>query len=256
MYTVTGNWAAGIALLLLAGPASSDPWVELEGRYWITNLDARARASFSTGSNFEFDLPNDLGIDDENFGNVRVTVRPPTSNMRFRLDYTPMSYEGDRTITRTVTFGGQTYAAGTRIQTEVDIHYARAAWTWQFLKVPFSDIVKIGPMIEAKGFWIESSLTASGSQNVARDFAMALPTIGLAADVNPTEHWNFFAEVSGIPGGSYGHFLDAEMGVRYEPLPYLNVVAGYRIFDIEANDDPDFATFQVGGPFLGGAFRF
>ncbi len=248
-------FALGLALLT-SGPATADPWVELEGRYWITNLDARARASISTGTSFEFDLPNDLGIEDENHGDIRFTVRPPLSNMRFRLAYTPMSYRGDRTINRSVTFGGQTYTAGTRLQTDIDIHYGRAAWTWQFVKVPFSDMVKIGPMIEAKGFFVQNSLTASGSQNVSRDFALVLPTIGLAADINPTEHWNIFAEVAGIPGGQYGHFLDAEMGVRYEPLPYMNVVAGYRIFDIEANKEPDFATFQVGGPFVGGAFRF
>jgi hypothetical protein len=47
------------ALLAISIPASADPWVELEERYWITNLDARARASFSSGPNFEFDLPNE-----------------------------------------------------------------------------------------------------------------------------------------------------------------------------------------------------
>lgn len=254
---IRGSLFLLVAAVVVAGSASAgDPWLDVEARYWVTDISGKTRASITEGTSFEFDAESDLGLDDENAFEARLTARMPLTNHRFRASYMPIHFEGDRVITKSVTFAGNTYTSGTRVRTDLDIQYGRLGWAWLGLKIPFSDIIKAGPLIEAKGFWTKSTLAASGFSTVDRDFGLALPTVGLIAEANPTDSVNLFAEASGIPAGKYGHFIEAEGGVRYSPIKYFTVLAGYRYFEIKAEKEPDLAQFTITGPFAGGAFRF
>ncbi len=92
--------------------------------------------------------------------------------------------------------------------------------------------------------------------NQAEAFAGGLPTAGLALDFSVIKQVNLFAEISGLPGGDYGYFFDAEAGVEYRPFENFSVVGGYRIIDLKVEDDPDFIEMQLAGPFVGGKVRF
>ena len=74
---------------------------------------------------------------------------------------------------------------------------------------------------------------------------------------SPLAWLDVFAEVSGIPFGDLGHVLDAEAGVRFIPVRFFTVSAGYRIFDMRVGkDDDSFAKLKLTGPFIGASFRF
>ena len=230
--------------------------VEFEGRYWITDLTAKAKVTES-GIGTDIDFKADLGLKDEDFPDLRFTwYTGPKSKLR--LAYAQVAYSGDKNIDRTIEFGGETYTVGTRVITDLDVKYLRLGWAWQFINIAKGK-VKFGTLLEAKGILVDISLDAPNLPTPIKEsekFVGGLPTVGAALDINPHKVVNVFAEVSGIYAGKYGYFLDGEAGVKIIPIKNVSVVAGYRILDFKAEDDPDFAKLKISGPFLGATLRF
>jgi len=276
-------------LLITSGTAlaQNDVKVEFEGRYWITDLTARAKViENDVGTDIDFndigtdvDFKTDFGFKDENFLDGRFTwYMGPRSKLRFA--YTQISYSGDKNLKRTIEFGGEIYDEGTRVITELDVKYLRLGWVWQFINVADGK-VRFGTLLEAKGFWVDASLEAPDrfppvwvdeAPNMVPlveeymvplveeperfAFPLPIPTIGVALDINPHKMVNIFAEISGLFAGKYGYLLDGEVGIKIIPIKNLSVIGGYRIFDIEAEIDPDFAKLRISGPFIGATLRF
>lgn len=243
-------------LLATIGVATADTKVEFEGRYWITDLTAKTKVT-ENNIGTDVDFKSDLGVKDENFPEGRfIWYTGPKSKLR--LAYTQISYNGDKNVERTIEFGGETYIVGTRVITNLDVKYLRLGWVWQFINVAEGK-VKFGTLLEAKGFWIDTTLEAPNMVPPIKEsekFAIGLPTIGAALDINPHKIVNIFAEISGLPGGKYGYFFDGEAGIKIIPIKNLSIMGGYRIFDIKAKDKPDYAKLKISGPFIGATLRF
>ena len=247
---------AGVCFLIIAvGLAfAQDGKLEFEGRYWIADLDAEAKA-VESNLGAKFDFKSDLGMQDEDFPEGRI-IWHTGPNSKLRLAYTQVDYSGDKEVTRTIEFEGQSYTAGTRVKSGLEIQYLRLGWIWQFIDIA-DGAIKLGPVIEAKGIIADVSLDAPTLNiNESEEFLGGLPTAGIALDINPTKKINLFGEISGFHAGDYGYFFDAEAGLKVMPFKNLSIVAGYRIIDINAEDDPDFLEMQIEGPFVGGTLRF
>ena len=236
--------------------AQKGPILELEGRYWITDLKGKVKV-IETFTGTDVDFKRDLGIKDENFPEARLTwYTGPKS--RIRLAYTQAGFEGDETLTRTIEFDGKTYTVGTRVETDVKVRYLRLGWAWQFIDIG-KGAVKLGPLLEGKGFWGKVSLEApdlSPSIKESEKFLFGLPTIGIALDIHPHKMVNIFGEASGLTAGSYGFIYDAEAGIKLIPIKFLSIIAGYRIFEIKAEHNHDYAKLRFHGPFVGATLRF
>jgi hypothetical protein len=145
---------------------------------------------------------------------------------------------------------------GTPVSTQLDVDYFRLGWAWQFIDIADSAI-KVGPFLEAKAFMLDVSLDApSLGISESEDFAIVLPTFGGILDINLGEKFNLFAEASGLPSADYGHFFDAEIGIKFIPLKNLSLIAGYRVIDIELEDDESYGEMDIRGPFFGLTCRF
>jgi len=236
--------------------AQKGPTLELEGRYWIPDLSGKVKAS-ETFIDTEVDLKRDIGIKDENFPEARLTwYTGPKS--KIRLAYTQAGFEGDENLGRTIEFDGQTYTVGTRVETDVKVRYLRLGWAWQFIGIG-KGVVKLGTLLEGKGFWGKVTLEApdlSPSVRESEKFLFGLPTLGVVLDINPHKMVNIFAEASGMTAGSYGYIYDAEVGVKLIPVKFLSIIGGYRIFDIKAKHSDDYAKLRLHGPFVGATLRF
>jgi hypothetical protein len=230
--------------------------LELEGRYWIPDYRGKVKIS-ETLIDTEIDFKRDLGIKDENFPEVRLTwYTGPKS--KIRLAYTQTGFEGDENLNRTIEFDGQTYTAGTRVETDVKVKYLRLGWAWQFIDIG-KGVVKLGTLLEGKGFWGKVSLDApdlSPSVKESEKFLFGLPTIGIALDIHPHKMVNIFAEGSGLTAGSYGYTYDAEVGAKLIPVKFLTIIGGYRIFGLKAKHNQDYAELMFHGPFAGATLRF
>ncbi len=236
--------------------AQKSATVELEGRYWIPDLRGKVKGS-EAFTDTTIDFKRDLGIKDENFPEARLTwhIGP---NSRIRLAYTQADFEGDEILDRSIEFNGQTYTVGTRVDTDVKVRYLRLGWVWQFIDIG-KGAVKLGTLLEGKGFWGRVSLEAPNltpSVKESEKFLFGLPTIGAVLDIHPHPMVNIFAEGSGLTAGSYGYVYDAEAGVKLIPVKYVTIIGGYRIFDIKARHGDDHAKLRFHGPFAGATIRF
>jgi len=229
---------------------AQDTRIEAEARYWFPELDSQAKY---TGS--QFDLKNDVGFSDEDFPEARITWHTGP-NSKLRLDYTQVEYEGDKTVTQTIDFSGQSYTVGTRVVSDFEMQYLRLGWIWEFINL-FNDTFKLGTIVDIKAIIADLKLAApSLAISESEDVVGGLPTIGLACEVNPIKKLNIFAELSGLTAGDYGYFFDAEAGVKYIPFKNFSVNGGYRMFKLKVEDNADFAEIEISGPFIGASLRF
>ncbi len=231
--------------------------LELEGRLGSPILTAHARAAVSGEPATDVDLKRDLGIDDRQFLEARLTWRVGRQH-RFRLSYAAIAYRGDRVVQTTVRFRGRTYEFGTRVVSEFRLQYARLGWTWQWIGLG-DGAVRLGPLVDLKGLWAEGSLAAPDllvPVSAARTWRLGVPTAGAALDVRPAAWIGLFAEVSGLPVGSRGAFWDWEVGVEVMPIRYLRLSGGYRYLHGRAESAADFVRVTLAGPFLAAALGF
>ena len=241
-------------LVLLAVTPTVAQVVDLEGRYWFTNLDASTKVESGSIRGTRIDVGQDLRVDDANIPEVRLTFSTGLHS-KLRLAYLQGSFDGDTTLAQSLQFSGTTFGANTRVDTDLDLYYGRIGWTWQFAPIP--GIFKIGPLLELKGVVVDATIRSSG--NGLRESAtlpMAFPTVGAMLSVTPMSALDLFAEVSGMTFGDFGHVVDAEIGLRFIPIRFVTVSAGYRLFDLRVSNDDDFAKLTLTGPFVGASIRF
>jgi hypothetical protein len=129
--------------------------------------------------------------------------------------------------------------------------------------------VKIGTILEAKGFAGKASLNAPAlAIDESTDFLAGMPTVGLSLTVNPFKeaqpyksesilsNLGFYAEAAGMSAGKYGYFIDAETGVRWVPVKYVSVSGGYRMVSLKAEYEDDYAKLALKGAFAACSIRF
>jgi hypothetical protein len=230
--------------------------LELDGRYWIPDVSARAKIEGGSRPGTAFDFGRDLGISDEPLADLRLSVFTG-AHSKLRLAYAHASFEGDTIIDQTIQFNGTDYPAMTRVVSELAVHYLRLGWIWQLPLIPGR--LNVGPVVEAKGFMVEATLKAPATAPPLREtetLAIALPSAGLAIDLSPYPGIDLFAEASGLTLGDRGHVVDAEAGVRVTLLKFLAITGGYRFFEVRGEEDRSFARLRLSGPFMGAVIRF
>jgi hypothetical protein len=243
--------AVRCACFCLAVASVSAQVFEIEGRYWFTKTDAQVRVE-RFGLATDVDLKQDLGTGDGGFPEAQVTWSPGANQLRFA--FTPIRYSGDQDVNRTIVFGGRTYSIGTRVVSQVDLDALRLTWTHFFLR---TGRLRLGPLLEANGFLQSASLHAPALGFVQNNsLSVGVPAVGLAVEVVGGRNWKIVGEAAGTPAGRYGYFIRSEAAVKLTPLPQIGITAGYRLFDLHADYQPDFARLRVHGPFAGASLRF
>ncbi len=246
----------GLAVLLLtAGAAVAEsPTLELDARYWLTNLTMKAKVT-QNGVGTDINFVDQLGLGDENFADVRLLwYTGPESSIR--LAYNKIGFDGSRNITEQLVFDGKTYTINTPVSTSVDVENYRLGWTWQFVQADEGRF-RFGTVLELKGFVVDARLAAPALNiNEADKVAGALPTVGLAANWQVHPMVDLFGEIGGISAGSYGYFLDGEAGVKFVPVENFSIIGGYRVFDLKAENNNDYARLKFAGPFVGATAWF
>jgi hypothetical protein len=244
------------AFVLLVPGLALAQLVELEGRYWFTTLDGRARVDSNSLSGTDVDFKDDLAIDDDDAPGVRLTFGLPLNN-KIRLAYTFLRFEGDTTLDQAINFNGSTFTAGTQVDSRLQLHYGRLGWIWQPIAIP--GILKLGPMVELKGVVLDANVetrNATPSIEEGKELGLILPTVGAALNFTAIPKVDLFAEISGLPAGSLGHMLDAEAGIRIVPLPFFTISGGYRLLDVKIEHSDDSGEARLHGPFVGASVRF
>lgn len=239
-------WAAVVFGMMLFASSSANALVHVEGRYWFSDLDSTVKVTDASIIGTDINVVDTLGVDDkENFWEARVSLE--LGSHKFRFSHMPLSWDGKKTITQSITFAGQTYSASTSVESSLDIVYQRAGYRYDIIDTLGN---QLGIIFDVKLLDIEARLKepAAGIDKLYSVTA-PIPTVGLGVQVGLPFLFSVGAEITGV-GYSGNHVIDAEAQVNFNPLPLITVSGGYRIFDLKVEDGDDKVDFKLKGPFL------
>jgi hypothetical protein len=238
--------AVAIFLLVLSS-STAHAVLKVEGRYWFSNLDSEIKYTEAGVMGTEINLIDDLGMDDsENFQEGRITLE--MGNHKLRYGYTSLSWDGQKTITQGIEFGGKTYTGTTLVDSSLDLKYHRFGYEYDLLDVLDN---KIGVIFEIKYFDIDARLKADAlGYDESTTAKVPIPTIGATVQVGIPFLFSIGGELTGITLGSRGYLFDGEAVVSYHPLPLITVSGGYRILKMKLEEGDDKILFDLKGPFL------
>ena len=243
------RWMIGV---FAAGTLYAQTHIELEARGWFSDVNSTIRVE-RQGLGTDIDGKDDLGFSRAAFPVGRATLS--WGNHRFSFDYTPLEFTGDRVISRTLSFNGRTYTFGTRVASTLDVNHLQLGWTYHFHLL--DRMVKFGPMVEAHGFLMSGELRAPDfNVDSKEDLSVGLPTVGLSVEISPLKLFDIYGCASGMGAGDYGHFIRSEAGVRFRPIRFVQLSAGYKTFNLRVAESNDFSRLHLRGPFVGGGFRW
>src|SRR6476620_2553586 len=150
MRNLMRHMIAGAILLLAALPAvygqsvTDQPRNEIEVRGSVSIPTGSANFSGTTNSNQTIDFGRDFSFDNKLGYEVRYIRRSENQKHKFMVQYGRDNWDQQRTLTRSITFAGQTYVANASADLGLTLRTFRAmyAYRWGNKKVRF------GPMID------------------------------------------------------------------------------------------------------------
>jgi hypothetical protein len=248
----------GLTLMIssLATPDSAEALgIELEGRYWAPDLSGSAGlANIELPPNFpDINVGDLLGIEADGVLEGRFTFRI-LLGFYIRATYQKMNNSGDRSVSDLLPIP---IPIDGSVSSNLDFDYGRLALGWRFV---FPDnVFNIGAFAEAKGFSGDAGASIDSpifSESISESFEAVIPTLGIVGEINPSERWSIFGEISKEVGYDDASMLDWELGLRFFPTKILAVGVGYRQMDLDGVLDDVVMAVDWKGFFLSGMLKF
>jgi len=230
------------------------PVFEAQGLYWMTDFSGSMQMTEAGLIGTSLDFEDDLGIADEDVTDIRLMWHI-TPAVKIRLAYVQLNYEGNTTLQKTISFSGQTYTIGTAVTSSLDTQYIRLGGYFDLLS--FADgMVRVGGIVDAKVFMIDAAVKAPAlTLDESEEVIAGLPTLGGTVSIHLQDIVELFFEASGM-GIQDGYLYDCEAGIKIRPYQHVEIVGGYRIFELDVEQDNDSGNLKIAGPFVGATIRF
>ncbi len=258
------KWNSGIVgtlavfIFLLAFSVSAQAFeLGARGYYWFPEFsgDVRVDNSGVTGTNI--DVEDELGVGDESYPSVEVFAG--IGKHHISLMYTKADYSGEKNLSRTIYFMGETYTATSFVQS--DLEFTMIDLEYQYDILDLENILagfSLGIIGKVKYVEGEARLRATGlSLDKSETFKAPIPMIGLGMHVGIlADILEVRAKATGI-GYSGNKFYEGLADVSLTPFPFLDIHGGYRIMKLEVDDISDvYADLEFKGPYVGLTISF
>lgn len=232
--------------------------VELGGYLWSPTPTVLITSESLGIIGSRIDFVEDLGIEKKTFKQFKAVLRPGTKH-KFRFEYTPISYDVDSTLTRTITFNGQRFDIALPVHTELKWKAYRFGYEWDFV---YRDRGFVGLLLEVKYTDIETTLsnTLVGSEFVrARAPIPAIGGIGrvyVVPNISVTAEFSAFKLPSSIDEDYQGKYFDFDLYGTVNFTDGVGAQAGYRSLTVFYHADEDEGDLKMKGLYFGGVVRF
>ncbi len=244
------------AVLATAAPAFALPGLEagVRGYYWFPDLSAKVQTFTGPVAGTKFDAKDDLGVKDENFPGGEAFVR--FGRIHLRAGYTPLSFDGNKTLTRTIVFDGRTYSVGDNVVSALDVKMLDGEFQVDLLR---PDLVaasfNLGLVVKVKYVDGTVELRSAGTTET-RDFKAPVPMVGLAAGVGILK--NVLRADARVAGMAYSgnHLYEGDAFASVVPFPFFRIQGGYRYIDLKVDEDDIVAELKLKGPYVGAQLSF
>lgn len=234
-----------------------DYHVEVSFNFWSPTPTAiiSSEALGILGTNV--DLVGDLGIEKQLLKDVRVVLRPAKKH-RFRINYLPMTYDAQNTLTREFIFNGLRYRPGLPVATTAQFKAWRFGYEYDFL---YRERGFLGVLFDVKYTDVNVGLNSPIGDEFTKAVA-PLPTIGGVARVYAARNLALNAEMSyvkvpeNLSDTVDGRYVDFDINATFNPHKNFGVQAGYRSIDLTYAVDLDSGSLTFKGLYFGGTVRF
>jgi hypothetical protein len=246
------GWAANPSLGFGENPEEFK--IEVTGSAWLVNSAGTIQANGAP-----VDLVTDLGAQQQQPTFYGQLVIKPGRKHRIVLEGTPFRITGYNTITRTVTYRGETFNVSETLQSSADLNYFFAGYQYDVLSSPAGHLGFSvgGAYANATGtiHGVQTGVTASKSETVG------LPLAGLDFRIFPIARHKILDIDGGIRGmgfGSYGHYVEAtgNGGICLGPFTLL---AGYRAVNVDLHEtggNGSGVSARLKGPIFSAVWRW
>jgi len=200
------------------------------------------------------DLVTDLGFDTRTFQDFKVVLRP-SPKFKLRFGVTPIKYEGDTILTRSIVFNGQRYTVGLPVTSELE-------WkSWRFgIEYDFISRSRgfFGVIFEGKYTDLNVELQAP----LIAEFThvkVPIPTIGAIGRVYVAKNVALTAEVTGFKltiQDDTGEYLEVDLNAQFNFNDNLGVQGGFRAMSVDYAVELDSGELDLKGLYFGAVARF
>jgi hypothetical protein len=242
-----------LALAVAFAPAAASAWeVGAKGAYWIADLSGQVRLD-ENGTGTQVDFRDDLGVGNENFffGEGWLSAgRHHLSLSGARIDYS-----GTSRISQPITFGGVRFNVTAQVDTGLEYTMLDLAYRYDLLDLEnvlagFS----VGPMIQVKYLDGTVSMESLGQKESAT-FQVPIPMLGLGGHLGIVANLvEVRARVAGMVFRK-DSIVEVQGEVSVNPMPFFELVAGYRHFTVDVEEGNLLLDYTQTGPYLGASVK-
>ena len=226
------------------------------GFWWFPSLKANMRVDKSGIRGDDINLKDDLGLDDKSTYSVEAFAG--TKNHHFSVMYTPLDYSAGKTINRSLTFNGQTYAANTAVDSSLKMRMLDAEYRYDLINL--ENILagfSIGILGKVKYLDGEAKLTSALTGEQKQTFGVPIPMIGAGMHIGLIANILEARAKGAWMGYSGSYFYDASADISLTPFPFLDIHGGYRIMKLKIDNVSDvYGDMDFYGPFVGISIGF
>jgi hypothetical protein len=237
-----------------AGVSGEDYHVELAYALWFPDRDIVVSSESLGIIGSSINAVTDLGFQQETFQDLRVVLRP-SRHFKFRFAYTPIKYEGDTLLTRTIVFNGQRYTVGLPVTSELDWKIFRFGIEYDFIARSRGFF---GVILEGKYTDMDVMLTAP-LINEFTHVKVPIPTIGAIGRVYVAKNVAITGELTGLKltiDEDTGRYVEFDVNGLFNINRYVGVQGGYRMLSLEYAIEDDLGNLDLNGFYFGGVVRF
>ncbi len=241
---------------MVSEPAIGEKYhVEAIINFWNPNLDATVSSESLGIPGSEIDVKNDLGYEDKSVREYRFVLRPGRKH-KFRIGYTPIKYEGEKLLQRTIIFNGIAFNVGLPIQTEFTWNTWRFGYEYDFV---YTDRGFAGFIVEAR--YTDAKLgLQSPLDNEFTEVQGPVPAIGGIGRVYVHKQVSITGELTGMKmpeiENYFGSFFDLDIYGTVNFTHNFGVQAGYRTLDVAYTARNDTGDLEMRGLYFTGVVRF
>lgn len=231
--------------------------VELSGNLWNPTPEVAIKSDALGIIGSTIDFVDDLGIEKTRFRQIKAVLRPGTKH-KLRFEYTPVNYDAEGVLARTIVFNGIAFPLALPVATELKWNAYRFTYEYDFI---YRDRGFLGFLLEAKYTDVETTLTNVFDQEFVRARA-PIPAVGIIGRVYPVSNISITAEFSGI---KLPESIDEDYRAKYFDFDIYGTVnftnsvgaqLGYRSFDVFYKIEEDEGELKLKGLYFGGTIRF
>jgi hypothetical protein len=246
------QWTAICALTLLLLWSMPIGAFEIGVRcyYWFPGFTADMKSDGGGESGTDINLKDTLDVGTEAFPSIEVFGG--LGRHHLGLTYTPINYSGSTTLATKIDFNGQTFAAGTNVDSDLklrmlDLEYRFTALNMENILAGFSlDVIGQIKYIDGEAKISASSINTGAAATVRAP----IPMVGIGAHVGLL--LNILEARAKITGISYsGNYLyEALADLSWTPFPLLDIHAGYKVILVHLDRNDLFLNADFAGPYL------